>query len=146
MNFFAIEKKVDLFVTKTVREFLFDGYYDPLLDLLKKLKVRDLDMPFQQFGWFADVNYSHDFILKSLLTGIFNFLQRNNSVTYDGAYNMFTGADDSQKTGRIYAWNYQSRVNYYEGNCGKVEGTSGEFWYPPKDDKLVKIFVNDACR
>lgn len=58
---------------------------------------------------------------------------------------MFTGADDIEKLGRIHAWNYNSSVSYYKGNCGKVEGTSGELWYPPRDDKFIKVFANDIC-
>nr|XP_023018229.1 protein croquemort-like [Leptinotarsa decemlineata]XP_023018231.1 protein croquemort-like [Leptinotarsa decemlineata]XP_023018232.1 protein croquemort-like [Leptinotarsa decemlineata] len=124
VNFFLEEKKVPLVVTKTVKEFLFEGYDDEMLELLHKLHVKGINVPFQKFGWFVD---------------------RNNSAEYDGLFNMNNGRDTIDKLGLVRFWNYQNSVPYWKGQCGKVEGTTGELWYPPKDTKTIKIFSNDLC-
>ncbi|XP_063923232.1 protein croquemort-like isoform X2 [Zophobas morio] len=124
IDFFLEEKKINLTVTKTAREFLFDGYEDPILDLLKKLHLKNMDIPFTKFGWFAN---------------------RNGSITYDGTYNMYDGSDDVRKLGKFTAWNYEEKSSYYPGHCGQVGGTSGELWYPVKDDKTIQVFSADVC-
>lgn len=115
-----------LFRTKTVRELLFDGYDDPLLDFLKKLNSSSVKIPFDKFGWFAE---------------------RNGSKTYDGLFNMHTGEDDIFKLGIMDLWNQRNRTNFYPDTCGMVNGTTGELW-PPNTDmkKPVSVFVTDICR
>jgi len=48
--------KTQLPLAKTVRQYLFEGYKDPLLDLLNLLNSSDFNIPFDKFGWFYDVN------------------------------------------------------------------------------------------
>ena len=48
--------KSELFVTKTSRELLFDGYEDPLLDLAKHFPSGKFP-PFDKFAWFYQVNF-----------------------------------------------------------------------------------------
>ena len=45
-------------VTKQAREFLFDGYSDPLLDLAAHLPpgLAPVSIPFDKFGWFYTVS------------------------------------------------------------------------------------------
>ncbi|CAG9819613.1 unnamed protein product [Phaedon cochleariae] len=124
VNFFLQEKKTPLAVTKTVNEFIFEGYDDPMLDLLHQLHIKGINVPFTKFGWFVD---------------------RNNSVEYDGIFNMNSGGDDIEKLGIINTWNNMSEIPYWKGQCQKVVGTSGELWYPPRDAKTVEIFSNDLC-
>lgn len=62
------EKKV--FVTKTVRELLFDGYADELLNLTKKLeRILKIKIPFDKFGWFYNV--SIDLFVQNTSSQIF---------------------------------------------------------------------------
>ncbi|RZC38035.1 CD36 domain containing protein, partial [Asbolus verrucosus] len=124
VNFFLEEKKINLTVTKTVKEFLFEGYDDPLLDLLKKLHMKSINIPFDKFGW---------------------FVTRNESIDYDGVFNMFDGSDDISKLGRFAAWNYEKRTEYFSSYCGEVNGTSGELWYPVGDDRSIQVFASDVC-
>ncbi|XP_072385233.1 protein croquemort isoform X2 [Diabrotica undecimpunctata] len=124
VDFFLEEYKINLTVTKTVEEFTFEGYEDDLLNLVQKLNITGLNIPFKKFGWFVD---------------------RNDSAPYDGMWNMDNGANSIDTLGLVRNWNYQSHVPYYEGTCGDVEGTQGELWYPPHDQKSVKIFSNDLC-
>lgn len=55
VNFLLEEKRIQLTVTKTAREFLFEGYNDTLLTLLKKIHLKGIDIPFDKFGWFYNV-------------------------------------------------------------------------------------------
>lgn len=49
------EMKTQVYVTKTVRELVFDGYDDKMLDLVEKLNI-SINIPFKKFGWFVDVS------------------------------------------------------------------------------------------
>ncbi|KAJ8969586.1 hypothetical protein NQ317_011310 [Molorchus minor] len=124
VNFLLEEKKVKLAITKTVRQFIFDGYEDPMLDLVHKLNITGFHVPFSKFGWFAE---------------------RNGSVTYDGIFNIFTGADDIQKLGVLNTWNYQNNISYLRDSCAKINGTTGEIWYPPGNNETVVLFTSDLC-
>lgn len=53
------EVNTTVFVSKSVREFLFDGYDDPLLDAAQVLKhLVNVTIPFDKFGWFYGVSIS----------------------------------------------------------------------------------------
>jgi len=47
------------YVTKTAGEFIFDGYDDPILDVIIQLKKYDvpIDLPFKKVGWLYGVIY-----------------------------------------------------------------------------------------
>ncbi|ENN78638.1 hypothetical protein D910_09210 [Dendroctonus ponderosae] len=124
VNFFLEEKGESLFLHKNVRELLFDGYDDGLIDIALKLNISGFNLPFTKFGWFVD---------------------RNGSATYDGVFNMYSGGNDIRKLGLITRWNYEHETSYYPGECAVVNGSSGELWYAPHDDKEVAIFSPDMC-
>jgi len=113
-----------MFVTKTARELLFDGYEDPLLDLASKLPPGILP-PFDKFAW---------------------FYQRNNSDYYDGIFNVFTGADDIEKMGNLDMWNLTKQTDYYESYCGMVNGSFGEAFAPRRNRTSVTMYLTDICR
>ena len=70
--------KEKLFVTKTVREIIFDGFHDPALDNLEKLIEA---LPFIK-----------EMIPPGALMDKFGFFyNRNGSDAIDGVWNMFTG-------------------------------------------------------
>lgn len=50
------EKREKLVITKSVRELLFDGYKDPLIDLIRKMNNTGFQIPFDKFGWFYAVS------------------------------------------------------------------------------------------
>ncbi|XP_066150907.1 protein croquemort isoform X2 [Euwallacea fornicatus] len=124
VNMFFKEKGEQIYVQKQVRELLFEGYDDPLIDIALKLNMSSFKLPFKKFGWFVD---------------------RNNSLTYDGVYNMYDGGDDIAKLGLITRWNYEHVTSYYPEKCAIVNGSSGELWYPPRNDEEVSIFSPDMC-
>lgn len=61
------EKKEKIFITKSARELLFDGYEDELLDLFKELNVTSINIPFKKFGWFVEVS---KIIIKSMKSNV----------------------------------------------------------------------------
>ena len=69
--------KSELFVTKTSRELLFDGYEDPLLDLAKHFPSGKFP-PFDKFAWFYQVNSAFT-VYAQILTN--NEFMANCSVT-----------------------------------------------------------------
>lgn len=143
-NFLMGEKKAKLHITKTVGEFLFDGYEDPLLDLVLKLNISKFVIPFKKFGWFVMVNIGNTYF--HIHANHYNISQRNDSITYDGIFNMNTGGDDIRKLGILRTWNYDEHIPIWRDSCADVTGTSGELWYPPQNDASVKVFTPDLCR
>ncbi|GAB0094338.1 Protein croquemort [Sergentomyia squamirostris] len=128
VDFLFKEKGARMTVTKSVRELLFDGYDDPVLNFVRKLNISSFVIPFTKVGWFVD---------------------RNNSATHDGRFNIFTGDDDLRKLGLMDHWNNVNRTKYYRGDCGKVTGTTGEIWPPLPSDKSqgdIEMFTSDICR
>lgn len=114
-----------IYVTKTVRELLFDGYSDFFLTAVKKLRLPNAP-PFDKFGWFVD---------------------RNGSFSYDGHFEMWSGQKDITRMGLLTKWNYKEKSKYYRDECSKVSGSTGELWpmnINPTGD--ISLFITDLCR
>jgi scavenger receptor class B, member 1 len=136
--------KIQLPLAKTVRQYLFEGYNDPLLDLLNKLNSSEFNIPFDKFGWFYDVN---DGCLRSVDSVFMLFiLQRNNSWSYDGKFDMYTGHDNLSKLGILTEWNDTNHTKYNYGACSMVNGTTGELWPPVNGTADLDLFATDLCR
>ncbi|KAH8282028.1 hypothetical protein KR054_004960 [Drosophila jambulina] len=111
-------------VTRTVDEMLFKGYEHPFIKLGKVL--RPDDVPYVRIGF----QYP-----------------RNGSTSFDGDINMFTGADDIAKMGQIHTWNNMTHTGAFEGICGQVRGSMGEF-FPPNlsTNDSVYMYMPKMCR
>ncbi|XP_044316195.1 protein peste [Drosophila rhopaloa] len=111
-------------VTKTVDEMLFKGYEHPIVNFGKL--VTPQEVPFKRIGF----QYG-----------------RNGSVDFDGHINMFTGADDIAKMGQIHTWNNLTHTGAFEGTCGQVRGSMGEF-FPPNlnTNGSVYMYMPKMCR
>lgn len=115
-----------LFITKTVRELLYDGYQDPLIDFFREAESPLFVVPFDKFGWFVN---------------------KNNSWSADGTFNMNTGETDINKMGMLNMWNNKTTTDFYSGGCSKINGTTGELWPPNIDpEKEITLFISDICR
>ncbi|CAG0903357.1 unnamed protein product, partial [Darwinula stevensoni] len=121
------ELGVTLFDPKPVRELLFEGYNDKIIDVVKNWTfLHDIfTIPFDKFGW---------------------FYPRNGSIWYDGVINMNTGAKDLSTFGEIQRWNFSPKTDYYQGECGVVNGSAGELFPPNREKDSITIFVPDFCR
>ena len=120
----ALQEK--LFVAKTAREVLFDGYEDPVLNAAEFIHKFNVPIPgiMDKFGFYYG---------------------RNGSDWWDGIFNMFTGANFLHRLGEIATWNYTSHPDYFPGLCGDVRG-AGDFFPPYMPDSRVELFSNDLCR
>lgn len=111
-------------VTKTAEELLFKGYEHPFVTIGKIFRPEDV--PYHRIGF----QYP-----------------RNGSAAFDGDINMFTGADDIAKMGQIHTWNNLTHTNAFEGSCGIVHGSMGEF-FPPNlgTNDTVYMYMPKMCR
>jgi hypothetical protein len=77
--------KEPLFVQKTAREILFDGYEDPLLNAAEFIHKFNVPIPgiMDKFGFYYG---------------------RNGSDWWDGVFNMFTGSNNLHRLGEIATW------------------------------------------
>lgn len=116
----------DVHITRKVGQFLFDGYDDTLISLAQNFpKIDGVEIPpFDKFGW---------------------FYKRNGSSDFDGLITMGTGTG-GVPLGRIDRWNYKQRTGFYEGECGKISGSAGEFWPPNVSKEDISLFSPDMCR
>lgn len=109
----------------TAGEWIFDGIYDRLMDFASKLHSPLIPIS-DHFAW---------------------FYKRNNSKTAEGNYTIHTGHGDLRQMGEIQMWRGSTHTGYYEGECGKVNGSTGELWAPGrKYDETISIFLSDAAR
>ncbi|XP_057664273.1 protein peste-like isoform X1 [Diorhabda carinulata] len=113
-------KSVKLYVTKPVRELLFDGYEDPVLGLLSKL-------PF--FGAPDKGGF---------------FYGRNGTVGLDGTYNMHFKNDD--RFGEVLLWNNKNQTDFFNGECNSIKGSSGEFFPLNRKKDRIMIFSSEMCK
>lgn len=127
IDFILNTKGGSLMISKTVRDLLFDGYDDPLLDLLKEADSPAYPLPpFDRFGW---------------------FVERNESSSYDGRLTIFTGHTDIKQTGNVYAWNGSNRTAFYRDECSAIRGTTGELLHPEMNvGTALDVFATDVCR
>lgn len=111
-------------ITKTVDEMLFKGYEHPFISVGKLLRPQDV--PYKRIGY---------------------HYPRNGSSEFDGDINMFTGADDIAKMGQIHTWNNLTHTGAFEGTCGQVHGSMGEFFPPNLGTKdTVYMYMPKMCR
>ena len=116
------------FVTRTVKELLFDGYEEPLLRQLADLT--------------GDPEHA---------TGKFGFYRKNN--TNGGAYTVFTGVQGMDTYQHIARWREEPVLNFWKadragGNtCNMINGTAGsQFPRPVSRRSLLWLYVAELCR
>ncbi|XP_035225553.1 protein croquemort-like [Stegodyphus dumicola] len=113
--------KSPVFVEKTVRSLLFDGYEE---DIFMTVKDMGIEIPYEKFGWFFGKNNSHD-----------------------GVYTIFTGKSNVGKYGYVDKWNGNSLLKGRHYPCDIIDGTAGDMWPPFRNNKHQKLhlFVADIC-
>ncbi|XP_019846775.2 protein peste [Bactrocera dorsalis] len=118
----------ELSITRSVDEMLFTGYSDDMLEMARAMPLfgKDVEVPFDRFGW---------------------FYTRNGSADLTGVFNVYTGADDISKIGQMHNWNFKEHTGFFQSTCGLINGSAGEF-HPPylKENGSVALFTPDMCR
>lgn len=116
------------FVTKTVRELLFDGYEEPLL-----LQLADLTGKPEH------------------ATGKFGFYRKNN--TNGGTYTVYTGVRGMEQYQHIARWRGKPNLDFWQPDaaggdtCNMINGTAGsQFPRPVSRGTLLRLYVSELCR
>ncbi|KAG5681304.1 hypothetical protein PVAND_010753 [Polypedilum vanderplanki] len=115
----------NIFVSKTARELLFEGYEDDMVTMGKMSNVAGFDMsaiPYDKVGW---------------------FYLRNATNKLSGYYNVHTS---SSKAGTIANYNSLDHIQIYRGECSKLQGSTGEFFPPGRSRDSIQLFAPDMCR
>ncbi|CAG9579047.1 unnamed protein product [Danaus chrysippus] len=113
----------NLFLTAPVRNWLFDGIEDPVLNVANHFPDLPINIPYDKFGW---------------------FYERNGSKEFDGIFLMNTGAKDFSSLGNVEKWRYSERSNFRD-ECGVVKGSTGELWAPELGQEEITVFAPDIC-
>ncbi|XP_037820958.1 protein croquemort [Lucilia sericata] len=116
-----------LYQTHTANEWLFEGFYDEFLDYAMKLNNSETaHIKSNRFAWFLD---------------------RNGTSDFEGTFTINTGAEDLREMGELKFWNGQNHTGYFEGDCGKVNGSTADLFVPKRaSDEWITIFIRDTCR
>jgi hypothetical protein len=125
-----------LFERHSIRQLLFEGYSDTLIQEARLLKFEGMTVPFDRFGWFYG---------------------RNNTSS-DGHFKVFTGKGDIKRIGQLHSWRNSTQLNHFRGDCRKLTEVATDFFPPFSDDisessrqkvpigTQVRLFVGDICR
>lgn len=115
--------KEKLLITKSAEQWLFEGIDDKLLNFIKKILPSVVSN--KKFGWFYG---------------------RNGSSIYDGIFKVNSGSDDIYSLGALKEWNNQYETKFFEKDCGRVTGSTGELFSPLTElQKNLTIFLSDFC-
>ncbi|KAG0720686.1 Protein croquemort [Chionoecetes opilio] len=132
LNVFLKAVGEKLIVRTAVRNVIFEGFTDPVLDFVHKPGSNTSFpsflppglAPYDKFAW---------------------FYKRNLSLEYDGLFNMYTGHDTLDNLGVIDWWNGSNATDYFDYPCNVVEGSAGELFPPGVTKDQVSLFSPDLC-
>ena len=99
----AFLKDEKLFLTKPVKEILFDGYSDPILTLGDDLAAVGIHLP-------------------GLTSKFGLFFGRNDTWYTDGITKIHTGASGLNHLGQVISLNGSETNPVFKGDCGKYQG------------------------
>jgi hypothetical protein len=114
-------------MTRSVGDWLINGYSDPLFTLSKMAP-----------------GFSQSKSSKDKMGIIY---ERNCSTMFDGVMNVNTGEEDFSKMGSIHYYDYDNHTENFGAQCGRVTGSLGEFFGPiPTKERRMDVFLAEACR
>jgi len=119
----VLSPRNSLFVTRPAREWLFEGFEDPLLTIGSLFKP-DSKIPMDKFGW---------------------FYKRNGTTWSDDVIAMKTGLLDYPHLGDIVTWKGLDRT-FYNNTCGQLKGSAAGFLPVDPERQFVDYFSPDICR
>lgn len=112
-----------LYVRHKVRELLFEGYKDELIDQVQGV----MPIPYDKFGW---------------------FYPKNGSST-DGHFTINTGVKNIDKLGQMTNWVASDNVTSFQNSCNLTfAGIGGGDLTPPFQERAasIQMFVGEICR
>ncbi|KAF5307095.1 hypothetical protein FQR65_LT07154 [Abscondita terminalis] len=112
----------DIYMRKTAKE-LISGFKHTLVSAANALNFITGEQAPDKFGFF----YSN-----------------NQTVGFDGVFNVKTKAGSD--FGTLQNWNYNNVTSMYEGECGDVKGSAGEFYPQHLTPDSITYFSADLCR
>lgn len=121
----VLNNRIPLYRTQTVKELIFDGYFDPFVDLVQKSNNEEI-LPNATFG---------------LMYG------QNN--TDDGEYIVDSGINDPSQFSKVVSWKNMTKLPYWpEGtHCTMINGTDGSQYRPfITKDSVVRMFIPEIYR
>uniref|UniRef100_A0A1B0FMP8 Plasma membrane glycoprotein CD36 n=1 Tax=Glossina morsitans morsitans TaxID=37546 RepID=A0A1B0FMP8_GLOMM len=126
LNFMLNHEGGNLYVTRPVKEWIFDGFQDELIDFLSLFNTSKINIPYKRFGW---------------------MVERNASLDYDGLFTIHTGVDNIHNLGQLMHWNGKNTSDFYSPPCNTIKGTPGDLFPPELDSQEpITVFVTDVCR
>nr|WAB51700.1 scavenger receptor 14 [Harmonia axyridis] len=119
----SINSMTDIHMTRKVRELLFEGSQETMLDIFRQLPfgVSKDDIP-ERFGFFFGKNGSSD-----------------------GTFNIGTGHGTKQ-LGMLFNWNEKNHTNFYGSSCNTVEGAAVDFFTDNIEKQTIFIYNPELCR
>jgi hypothetical protein len=60
-------------------------------------------------------------------------------------FNIHTGTDNLDLLGIMDAWNYEQYPPYYDGECGRITGSTGELFPSMENANKVGLFASEIC-
>ena len=115
-----------LFHHHSIRELMFDGYTDSLIQESYLLNFEGAPIPYDRFGWFYG----------------------RNDTSSDGRYQVYTGTSNLNLMDQMHAWNGSVELKHFYGKCNSLSRVAAEF-QPPFQEPIpdsIRIFVGDICR
>ncbi|XP_018321130.1 protein croquemort-like isoform X2 [Agrilus planipennis] len=112
-----------LYIRRTVKELLFEGFKDPLLDTF---------------------NLIPPFLTGTVAPDRFGWLYGTNGSSGGNVFNM--GVSKDQNYGRLYSWNYHTTNPFYEGSCREIRGTAAELYAMNRQRNNQYFFHYELCR
>jgi len=150
----------ELFMNVKAGDLLFYGFSTPLLDLMGEFMDPDNIPPLPPIpGWLQNYLESHNKTLPTIdeifaelfPPGLLEydkfgwFYGRNHSVTFDGHWNMYTGADGLENLGIVGTWQGKNTTDFFPAPCNKMIGSAGELFTPNLQKDFIQFFTPDLC-
>ncbi|XP_065356062.1 protein croquemort [Calliphora vicina] len=126
LNFGFNREGGKLAMSHTAIDWIFNGIYDDIMDFGERLHSPFIGIKESHFGY---------------------FYKRNDTKEAEGTFSIHTGKGDLTQLGDLKYWNGSDHTSYWQGECSRVNGSTGELWSPGKKwQDPVTIFFSDSSR
>lgn len=53
---------------------------------------------------------------------------------------------NDENFGKLTSWNYGNRTEFYEGHCGDIRGSAGEFYPINRGKDSIELYSAELCK